>query len=61
MRGSSPLKPGSPSRSFSKGRVCRAPGCSTRLSVYNEGDRCWQHADVVFPNFRGKRLSKSGV
>ena len=37
-------------------RTCVHPGCDTKLSVYNVSDRCWQHADVVFPNYRGKRL-----
>ncbi|HZD17941.1 MAG TPA: hypothetical protein VE669_07355 [Actinomycetota bacterium] len=39
-----------------RGRECAYPGCRTRLSVYNRSERCWQHADVVFPNHRGKRL-----
>jgi hypothetical protein len=45
-----------PTRTEPEGRVCTHPGCETKLSVYNQSDRCWQHADVVFPNFRGKRL-----
>jgi hypothetical protein len=24
--------------------------------MYNAGSSCWQHADVVFPDLRGKRL-----
>jgi len=36
--------------------VCAEPGCGTRLSRYNPAMYCWQHADVVFPNYRGKRL-----
>lgn len=40
---------------FHAGRTCTAPGCSTQLSVYNSAERCWQHADVVFPTFRGRR------
>jgi len=24
--------------------------------MYNAGSSCWQHADIVFPNLRGKRL-----
>jgi hypothetical protein len=39
-----------------KGRICAHDGCRTTLSVYNEGAFCWQHADVVFPNYRGKRM-----
>ncbi len=27
-------------------RVCREPGCQTRLSAYNRDDRCWQHEPV---------------
>jgi hypothetical protein len=45
-----------PSRTEAQGRECGHPGCRTKLSVYNVGDSCWQHADVVFPNYRGKRL-----
>jgi hypothetical protein len=45
-----------PSRAEAGGRVCSFPGCRTKLSVYNAGDRCWQHAEVAFPNHRGKRL-----
>jgi len=36
--------------------VCSHPGCRTKLSIYNLSDRCWQHAEIVFPNYRGKRL-----
>jgi hypothetical protein len=46
-----------PSRTTKRGRVCAEPGCTTTLSVYNASDYCWQHADVTFPNYRGKRLS----
>ncbi len=55
------IRPGNlppPSRASSGGRVCVHQGCETRLSVYNASDLCWQHADVVFPNHRGKRLRK---
>ncbi|HEX6331022.1 MAG TPA: hypothetical protein VF129_07005 [Actinomycetota bacterium] len=38
------------------GRVCSQEGCTTRLSVYNTSDRCWQHAEIEFPNRRGRRL-----
>jgi hypothetical protein len=46
-----------PSRTTDRDRICVEPGCTTRLSRYNEGDYCWQHADLTFPNYRGKRLS----
>ena len=42
--------------SHGEGRICAEPGCETKLSRYNPSSRCWQHADVVFPNYRGKRL-----
>jgi hypothetical protein len=41
-----------------EGRVCSVPGCKTRLSIYNLGFTCWQHADLTFPNYRGKRLAE---
>lgn len=25
--------------------------------MYNLGEHCWQHADLHFPNYRGKRLA----
>jgi len=28
------------------------------LSIYNGGSKCWQHTDLVFPNYRGKRLAE---
>ncbi len=58
MKGTRPGRVPSPSKArAADGRVCSAPGCTTKLSKYNAGDRCWQHADATFPNFRGKRLS----
>lgn len=39
-----------------QGRICADPDCHTKLSVYNTSEYCWQHADVTFPNYRGKRL-----
>ncbi|HEY7659057.1 MAG TPA: hypothetical protein VIC58_00495 [Actinomycetota bacterium] len=41
------------------GRICAHDGCATTLSVYNAAPFCWQHADVVFPTYRGKRLRKN--
>lgn len=38
-------------------RECAERGCSTKLSRYNSRDRCWQHSDIVFPNYRGRRLA----
>jgi hypothetical protein len=57
MQGTRPGKIPPPSREHGEGRVCAADGCDTKLSRYNPATYCWQHADVVFPNYRGKRLS----
>jgi hypothetical protein len=56
MKGTRPGHLPPPSRTEDEGRVCAHPGCRTKLSIYNAGTMCWQHADVVFPNYRGKRL-----
>jgi hypothetical protein len=61
MKGTKPGKPGRPSRVAVGGRVCAASGCSTRLSQYNLKDRCWQHTEIVFPNYRGRRLAGGEV
>jgi len=50
-----------PSRTHGEDRVCEVADCRTRLSRYNPARRCWQHADVVFPTYRGKRLSPNGA
>jgi hypothetical protein len=56
MKGSRPGRLPPLSQTTHQGRTCAAPGCSTKLSIYNLGSTCWQHADIVFPNYRGKRL-----
>jgi len=57
MKGTRPGHLPEASRQTSSGRICAADGCSTRLSVYNAGRYCWQHTDIEFPNYRGKRLA----
>jgi hypothetical protein len=57
MKGSRPGKLPPLSQTSRGGRVCSAPGCETKLSIYNLDHLCWQHADLVFPNYRGKRLA----
>ena len=60
MKGSRPQKLPQPTQtSDAPGglRTCQAPGCETKLSIYNLGSTCWQHADLHFPNYRGKRLT----
>lgn len=56
MQGSHPGKLPPPSKTHEVGRICEAPGCQTRLSVYNPAFSCWQHTDITFPTYRGKRL-----
>ena len=58
MKGTRPGKLPPPSVSTEGGRICAEPGCETRLSIYNLGNHCWQHAEVSFPNHRGKRLAQ---
>jgi hypothetical protein len=60
MKGIRPGKMPSPSQTSSGGRWCVASGCETRLSIYNHGTVCWQHAELAFPNYRGKRLAPQG-
>jgi hypothetical protein len=57
VKGTRPQKLPAASREEPEGRVCAANGCDTLLSVYNSRDVCWQHSDLTFPNYRGKRLS----
>ncbi len=57
MQGTRPGKLPPLSRIHDPGRICAAEGCETMLSRYNPSRFCWQHADVVFPNYRGKRLT----
>jgi hypothetical protein len=45
-------------KKYTAGRVCAAPGCETKLSVYNKWDYCWQHEPVHTYIPRGKRKSK---
>lgn len=46
-----------PSRTFASGRVCTAPGCSTRLSIYNRTAHCAVHEEPRPYYVRGKRRS----
>jgi len=59
MKGTRPGHIPPPSRTAEQnGRTCAHPGCVTTLSRYNLGSHCWQHTDLVFPNYRGKRLAE---
>ena len=35
-----------PLRRSDPDRICEDPACRTVLSVYNDGDRCWQHTPI---------------
>lgn len=58
MQGTRPRELPPASKTAAAGRSCAFPGCSTKLSAYNHEDHCWQHLEVNFPNFRGKRLER---
>jgi hypothetical protein len=56
--GATPISgPDRPSRAFAKGRLCRHPGCGTRLSMYNQGTYCYVHEPMVVPRTRGKKIA----
>ena len=38
-----------PSKAFGEDRVCRQPGCNTKLSMYNNGKYCFQHEPMAVP------------
>ncbi len=49
------------SRTYPADRVCAAPDCGTRLSIYNRSQLCWQH-EPVRPYFeRGKRSKREAA
>jgi hypothetical protein len=59
VKGSRPRELPRPSRTFDEGRVCEHEECGTRLSIYNRGSLCWQHAPVRYPFVRGQRKRKA--
>ena len=61
VKGTRPGKLPRPSRAIDgQQRTCEQPGCGTRLSRYNVRNRCWQHTEIAFPNYRGRRLAPEG-
>ncbi len=50
-----------PNRTYTDDRVCAAPGCGTRLSMYNRWDFCWQHEPVHSYTPRGKRKKREAA
>jgi hypothetical protein len=58
VKGTRPGRMPRPSRQVEDAeRVCAEQGCTTMLSRYNNRDRCWQHSEIVYPNYRGRRLA----
>ncbi len=60
LRGKFPGGPGKGPRRGRGGRVCADEACRTVLSVYNTGDRCWEHTQATpyLLNVRRFRSSK---
>lgn len=50
-----------PNQTYPGGRVCGAEGCSTRLSIYNRWQFCWQHEPAHEFVSRGKRKRKEAA
>jgi hypothetical protein len=61
MQGSHPGHLPPPSKTHGTDRVCESPSCETKLSIYNPARHCWQHAEAIFPSYRGKRLQHGGA
>ena len=50
-----------PNQTYPEGRVCAAEGCSTKLSIYNRWEHCWQHEPVHGYVPRGKRKAREAA
>jgi hypothetical protein len=61
FRGARIREEGRANRTYPSGRVCAAAGCSTRLSIYNRWQYCWQHEPVHSYVARGKRRSRKAA
>jgi hypothetical protein len=46
-----------PARQYPQGRTCGERGCSTRLSIYNDGRFCSLHEPVEAPRMRGRKIA----
>lgn len=42
---------------FAADRVCAEDGCTTRLSIYNDGDHCSLHEPMSSQRVRGRRIA----
>ena len=58
MRGQSVRTLPRANKQYKADRTCEALGCSTKLSIYNKWDYCWQHEPVHTYVARGKRRSR---
>jgi hypothetical protein len=48
---------GRPSKRYAEGRVCKEPGCATKLSIYNKGKFCYIHEPIKVPRTRGRKVA----
>lgn len=42
------------SRRYAQGRTCAVVGCTTQLSSYNSGTKCYLHSPATAPRLRGR-------
>lgn len=61
LRGKHPRATGKGPATADPGRVCGTRGCRTVLSVYNTGDRCWEHTPTTPYLFNVQRFRDRGV
>jgi len=61
VRGTSRATDGTAPVRVERDRVCADVTCSTRLSVYNQLDRCWIHQDTRPFAVRGRRTHTSNA
>ncbi|ACU54821.1 hypothetical protein Afer_1916 [Acidimicrobium ferrooxidans DSM 10331] len=50
-----PLATGHAPRTYQRGRVCKEPGCTTTLSIYNKSKYCYAHQPIGASRTRGQR------
>lgn len=61
FRGARPRELPRANRTYPANRVCSAEGCSTKLSIYNRWQYCWQHEPVHTYVSRGKRRRREAA
>ncbi|MFB3739201.1 MAG: hypothetical protein ACE14W_09610 [Candidatus Velamenicoccus archaeovorus] len=55
LRGTQVAPRGRRQRTAGNGRICAERGCSTVLSIYNQGGTCWRHTEARVYHMRGRR------